>query len=66
MLRRMIGVTRRDRLRNKEVRERTGMQEEHCESSGEIKDEVVWACGEEGREGYDEKNNGLPSDGEKK
>ena len=22
---------------------------EHCESSGEIKDEIVWACGEEGR-----------------
>ena len=27
MLRRMLGVTRRDRLRNKEVRERTGVQE---------------------------------------
>ena len=26
-LRRMLGVTRRDRLRNKEVRERTGVQE---------------------------------------
>ena len=38
MLRKMLGVTRRDRLRNKEVRQRAG---EHCESSGEIKDEVV-------------------------
>ena len=38
----------------------------YCESSGEIKDEVVWACGEEGREGCGEKSNGLPSDGEKK
>ena len=37
---------------------------EHCESSGEIKDEV--ACGEEGREGCGEKSNGLPSDREKK
>ena len=33
-------MTRRDRLRNKKVRR------EHCGCSGEIKDEVVWACGE--------------------
>ena len=39
---------------------------EQCESSGEIKDEVVWACGEEGKDGCSEKSNGFPSDGEKK
>ena len=65
MLRKMLGVTRRDRLRNKEVRERNRSPGEHCESSGEIKDEVVWACGEKGREGCNEKSNGLPSDGER-
>ena len=48
------------------MRERTGSPGEHCESSGEIKDEVIWAYGEEEREGCSDKSNGLPSDGEKK
>ena len=38
----------------------------HCEISKVIKDKVVWACGEEGREGCSEKSNGLFSDREKK
>ena len=66
MLRRMLGVTRRDRLRNEEVRERTGMQENIVKVVERSKMRWLWACGEEGRGGCGEKSNGLPNDGEKK
>ena len=49
VLRRMLGVTRRDRQREHGSEGENGSSGEHCESSGEIKDEVVWTCGEEGR-----------------
>ena len=68
MLRRMLVVTRRGRLRNKQARERTGVQENIVKEVEKSK--MRWyghvASDEEGREGYGEKSNGLPSDGEKK
>ena len=68
MLRRMLGVTMRDRLRNKEARERTGVQENTVKVVKRSK--MRWyghvVSGEEGREGCSERSNGLPSDGEKK
>ena len=63
MLRRMLGVTRRDRLRNEEVRKKTGIQENIMKVVERSK--IRW-YGHVVRKGERDVVNGLPSDEEKK
>ena len=65
MLRRMLGVTRRDRLRNKQVRERTGVQENIVKVVERSKIRWYGYVVRKG-EGCSKESNGLLSDREKK
>ena len=62
MLRRMAGVTKKDRMRNEEMRRRTGVEESIVKVVERQKWRwVVWPCSVKGRWGHSQESNGGTS-----